>query len=83
MMTYVMVSRHFLSPLLVRMYPAGLVARRYESYFLHSGVVYRTYGFDNIDNGAAGAYADIFGGGVEVFFHCLLGCAALRGFDSG
>ncbi len=64
-------------------YPPRLVACRYEPYFLHSGVVDGAYGFHHIDNSTARSYTDEFGRRVEVFFHCLLGCAAFRGFDGG
>lgn len=37
---------------------------------LYAGILELLYGFDDVDNGATGADADVVGSRIEMFFHC-------------
>lgn len=48
-----------------------------------AGVVELSYGFDDVDDRAAGANADVPGFGIEVLFHCKLSGGAFGDFNAG
>lgn len=50
---------------------------------MYAGVFNLLYGFDNIDDCAAGANANVAGFGVEVLFHCELSGGAFGAFNGG
>lgn len=60
-----------------------MIACRHEADILYAGIFELLNGFDNIDDCAAGADADVPGFRIEVLFHCKVGGGAFGGLDSG
>lgn len=50
---------------------------------MYAGVFELLYGFDNVDNCAARADANVAGFGVKVLFHCKLSGGAFGRFNGG
>ena len=60
-----------------------MIACGNEEDVLYAGVLELLDGFDDVDDCAAGANADVAGFGIEVLFHCKLGGSAFGGFNGG
>lgn len=50
---------------------------------MYTGVLELFYGFDNVDDRAAGSDADVASFGIEVLFDCKLSGGALGEFNGG
>ena len=60
-----------------------MVARGHEEYVLYAGVLELLDGFNDVDDGAAGADAHVARSGIEMFLHGQLSGGAFGGLDGG
>lgn len=50
---------------------------------MYAGIVELLYGFDDVDDGAARADADVAGFRIEMFLHCQLSGSTFGGLNGG